>query len=132
MIVYSTRSGAIRARSSAARIATAPRSTARSGASPPRNRPIGVRAPATRNERVMPRVYERPDRTDATSVTRSGPVRERLLDDLEDLVAHELVVLDERVAERGVDVTVLRQDIEEKFTMSLEAVLEGLLGVGVH
>src|SRR6476660_3537998 len=125
MTVYSTWSGSRRARSSAARIAAPPRSTARRGARPPRNLPMGVRAPATMNERVMNRVYER------DLGARSGSVRERLLDDLEDLVADELVVLHQGVSERSVDVAVLGQHLADALALSVEDVLHALLRLGV-
>src|SRR5512132_281763 len=125
MTVYSTWSGSRRARSSAARIAAPPRSTARSGARPPRNLPMGVRAPATMNERVMNRVYER------DLGARSGSVRERLLDHLEDLVADELVVLHQGVPERSVDVAVLGQHLADALALSVEDVLHALLRLGV-
>ena len=59
MITYSTWSAATPDRSSAARIAIAPRSIASKPASEPRNFPIGVRAPATMTDLVMGRVYRR-------------------------------------------------------------------------
>src|SRR5437016_5005379 len=125
MTVYSTWSGSIPARASAERIAEPPRSTARSGARPPRNFPIGVRAPATMNELVMHRVYER------GLGGRSEPVRERLLDDFEDLVADELVVLHQGVAERCVDVAVLGEHFADALALAVEDVLHALLRLGV-
>src|SRR5438093_13670426 len=114
MIVYSTWAGSRRHRSSAAAIAWAPRSTARSGARPPRNRPIGVRAPATMNERVT---------TSSVRATAAQPrgggaseaVRERLLDDLEALVADELVALHQLIAAGRVDVAVLPGPLAQPF-----------------
>src|SRR6266550_866387 len=125
MTVYSTWSASMAARSSAERIAAPPRSTARIGARPPRNFPMGVRAPATKNERVMCGVYER------DPGWGSGAVRERLLDDLEDLVADELVVLHQGVAERLVDVAVLGEHLPDALALAVEDVLHALLRLGV-
>src|SRR5436190_4530268 len=129
MIVYSTWAGSRRHRSSAAAIAWAPRSTARSGARPPRNRPIGVRAPATMNERVTTSSVRGADAE--PRVAGSEAVRERLLDDLEDLVADELVLLHQRVAERAVDVAVLHEHLAHAFALRLQDVLDPLLRLRV-
>ena len=91
----------------------------------PRNFPIGVRAPDTITERVdglTVRVYGR--RRPAPWLSSGG---ERLLDHLEDLVADQLVALDERLLEGGVDVTVLRQDLEHAFLLGGQDVLDALL-----
>ena len=53
MITYWTWSPVIPARSRAALMASAPRSTPENGVSEPSSRPIGVRAPATMTEVVM-------------------------------------------------------------------------------
>ncbi len=77
-------------------------------ASAPWNLPIGVRAPATITERRHgERVY---DELANAGNGPSGAVRDRLLDDLEDVLAHQLVAVDQRVAQGRVDVAVLGQD----------------------
>src|SRR5687768_4030850 len=102
------------ARSTAARIACAPSSTARSCESAPRNFPVGVRAPATITDRVdglTDRVYGGGPWTRPRSRERgrgSGAGGESLVDHREDLVADELVTLHERLHQGRVDVPVLR------------------------
>src|SRR3954453_10401595 len=130
MIVYSTWSGATPARSSAPAITVAPSSTALRGARPPWNRPIGVRTPATRYETGMDRVYRRGPAHRA-STRASETVRDRLLDDLEDVVANELVALQQGVDERGVDVAVLLEHGGHPIPLGRQDILDLLLGLGV-
>jgi hypothetical protein len=59
------------------------------------------------------------------------PVRDGLLDDLKDLVAQELVAVQERGDQRRVDVAVLREHREDALALRLEDVLDLLLGLGV-
>src|SRR3954451_11197631 len=75
----------------------------------------------------MQRVYGRGRRNRA-----SGTVRDRLLDDLEDVVANELVALEERLDEPGVDVAVLLQHGGDPLTLGGQDVFDLLLGLGVR
>src|SRR5688500_5153973 len=97
------------ARSTAARIACAPSSTARSSENAPRNFPVGVRAPAAITDRVdgvTDRVYGGGGERGRGRVKRgrgSGAGGEGLVDHREDLVADELVPLHERLHQGRVD-----------------------------
>src|SRR5438067_12257568 len=73
--------------------------------------------------------------TECTSAALEGssePVRERLLDDLEDLVADELVVLQQGLAERCVAVAVLGEHLADALPLAGQDVLHALFRRGVR